>query len=344
MPPYRHCASRQKLPILAALGAGTGLLVFSSSSAAAVIDGSMLTSTRTAMLDDARQIRATVLRHSLVQEEGGTRDDGLWTSTWGHWGDHDRNDEAARLRSNGGGVLGGVDRDLGDAHVGLIAGAGTLTARTPGADVQSKTSIVGVYAAGAHGAWHWQGGVSYSWSQLQSHRRASVAGLGSGNTASARYDSGIAQAWLDGGYRIGFDRGSITPFVNLARAQLHQDPIHETNDIAALRVDANRGHVDIGTIGVRGAMQFADGVVGHAGVGVQQAWGDDVRPVDTQRYASGGDPFRAIGVPTPRHAVVADVGIAFATSKGTSVDASYRGMFGGGAKDQGVRISVTVRW
>lgn len=345
MPEHCRKTSRQKLPLLAALGAGTGLIALCPHAAAATVDGSMLTSTRTAMLDDARQIRATVLRHSLVQEEGGARDDGLWTSTWGHWGDHDRDATTERLRNNGGGVVGGLDREIGDVHVGVIAGAGNLTARTPGADVQSDNSIVGLYAAGRAGAWQWQGGVSYSWSQLESHRRASVSGLGSsGNTASARYDSGIAQAWVDGGYRFAFERASLTPYVNIARAQLHQDPIHETNDVAALRVDGSHGHVDIGTIGIRGAMQFADGVIGHAGVGLQHAWGDDVRPVDTQRFASGGDRFRAIGVPTPRHAAVADIGLAFATSKGTSVDASYRGMFGGGAKDQGVRISVTLRW
>ncbi|MET0935487.1 MAG: autotransporter outer membrane beta-barrel domain-containing protein [Luteibacter sp.] len=334
--------SCQKLTLLAALGAGTGLLCLSSVARAAEDDGSMLTSTRSAMLDDARQVRATVLRHSLVQGEGAVRDDGLWSSTWGHWGDHDGNPSAARLRSNGGGVIGGLDRDLDGLHLGALAGAGNLTARSPGGDVQSQASILGAYAAGSNGAWQWQGGVSYSWNQLDSHRRASAGGIN--GVASARYKTGIAQAWADGSYRIGFERGSITPFVNLARAQLHQDPIHEFNDPAALDIRGTRGHVDIGTIGVRGAMRFADGIVGHAGLGYQHAWGDDVRPVDEQRLASGGDSFRAIGVPTPRNAAVADIGLAFATSKGTSVDASYRGMFGGGAKDQGLRISVTVKW
>jgi outer membrane autotransporter protein len=340
----KHCpkTSRQKLTLLAALGAGTGLLCLSSTARAATDDGSMLTSTRSAMLDDARQVRATVLRHSLVQDAGGARDDGLWTSTWGHWGDHDGNAGAQRLRSNGGGVIGGIDRDLDGLHVGAIAGAGNLTARTLGADVQSDNSILGLYAAGASGAWQWQGGVSYSWSQLDSHRRASAGGLD--HTASARYNSGIAQGWVDGGYGVDFSRGSLTPFVNLARAQLHQDPIREDNAPAALDIRGTHGHVDIGTIGVRGAMKFADGVVGHAGLGYQHAWGDDVRPVDQQRFAAGGDTFQAIGVPTPRNAAVADIGLAFATSKGTSVDASYRGMFGSGAKDQGVRISVTVKW
>ena len=117
-----------------------------------------------------------------------------------------------------------------------------------------------------------------------------------------------------------------------------------SNDAAALDVRGTHGHVDIGTVGVRGAMQFAEGIVGHAGLGLQHAWGDDVTPMDAQRFASGGNTFKAIGVPTPRNAAVADLGIAFATSKGTAVDASYRGMFGGGAKDQGVRISVTIKW
>jgi fibronectin-binding autotransporter adhesin len=337
MPLPCPAASRPKVPLLAALGAGVGLFL-SHPAHAATEGGDLLTSNRTALLDDGRQIRASVLRHTLVQATGGAREDGMWTSTWGHWGDHDGNASAARLRSNGGGVLGGIDRELGDLHVGALAGAGTLTARTPGGVVQAQSSVIGGYVAGQQGHWEWQGGASYTWSQMDSHRRTP------GAVAEARYGGGIAQAWADGGYRFATPRGSVTPFVNLARAQLFQDAINESNSPAALRMDGTHGHVDIGTVGVRGAMQFQDGVVGHAGIGYQHAWGDDVRPSDTQRLVADGDPMRAIGVPTPRNAAVADLGIAFATSKGTSVDASYRGMFGGGSKDQALRVSVTIKW
>lgn len=322
---------------MAALGAGVGLFL-PHLAHAATDDGTLLVSSRTALLDDSRQIRASVLRHSLIQAAGGAQDDGMWTSTWGHWGDHDGNASAARLRNNGGGVLGGVDRAVGDLHIGAMAGAGNLTARAAGGDVQAQSSILGAYVATESGHWQWQGGVSYTWSQMDSHRRT-LPGV-----ASARYSGGIAQGWADGGYRIATARGSLTPFVNFARAQLFQDAINENNAASALHTDATHGHVDIGTLGIRGAMQFQDGVVGHAGIGYQRAWGDDVRPSDMQRLVNGGDPFQAIGVPTPRNAAVADLGIAFATSKGTSVDASYRGMFGGGAKDQALRVSVTIKW
>ncbi|QWT18866.1 autotransporter outer membrane beta-barrel domain-containing protein [Bacillus sp. NP157] len=334
---HRPAASRPKLTLLAAFGAGAGLLL-AHPAHAATDDGSLLTSNRSALLDDGRQIRASILRHSLIQAAGGARDDGLWTSTWGHWGDHDGDARTDRLRSNGGGVVGGVDREVGDIHIGAIAGAGNLTARAPGGNIQSQSSVVGAYVATERGHWEWQGGVSYSWSQMDSHRRTSAG------VASARYNGGIAQAWVDGGYRFNTARGSITPFANLARAQLFQDAVDESNALDALHADGTHGHVDIGTLGVRGAMSFQDGVVGHAGIGYQHAWGDDVRPTDHQRLVVGGDPMQAIGVPTPRNAAVADLGIAFATSKGTSVDASYRGMFGGGAKDQGLRVSVTIKW
>jgi len=302
--------------------------------------GVSLASARTAMVDDARQVRETVQRHLLGTGEGQSAN-GAWASAWGHWGDRDGSAGVDRLRSNGGGLLVGADREISGVTLGGTVGTGNLTARSGNDSVQGHSRVAGLYAAGAAGAFEWQAGAMYGWNRLESHRRVGVDGL-AGN-ASARYDATTAQAYLDGGYRFTFARGSLMPFVNVARVQLKQDAIHERNSDAALDVQGQDDGVTVGSAGLRGTLALGEGISAHATLAYQQAWGD-VRPYDTQRFAVGGDAFTVAGAPLARHAGLADAGFTFAVARNTTVSASYHGLFGGGAKDQGARMALEVKW
>jgi fibronectin-binding autotransporter adhesin len=303
--------------------------------------GVSLASSRTAMVDDARQIRETVQRHLLGTNDGGQTANGAWASAWGHWGDRDGSAGVDSLRSNGSGLLVGADHDLGGVTLGGTVGTGNLSARSGSDSVQGHSRVAGLYAAGNVGAWEWQAGAMYGWNRLESHRHVNVDGLA--GSASARYDATTAQAYVDGGYRFTFTSGSLTPFVNVARVQLDQDGIHERNSDAALDVQGQNDGVTVGTAGVRGTLALAEGISAHATLGYQQAWGD-VRPYDTQRFTTGGDSFTVAGAPLARHAGLADAGVTFAVARNTTVSASYHGLFGGGAKDQGARMALEVKW
>lgn len=300
-----------------------------------------LASARTAMVDDARQVRETVQRHLLGTNVDGQTANGAWASAWGHWGDRDGSAGVDRLRSNGGGLLVGADRDLGGVTLGGTVGSGSLTARSGSDSVQAHSRVAGLYAAGAVGAWEWQAGAMYGWNRLESHRHVNVDGLA--GSPSARYDATTAQAYVDGGYRFTFAKGSVTPFVNVARVQLDQDGIHERNSDAALDVQGQNDGVTLGSAGVRGMLALGEGISAHATLAYQQAWGD-VRPYDTQRFVAGGDSFTVAGAPLARHAALADAGVSFAVARNTTVSASYHGLFGGGAKDQGARMALEVKW
>jgi autotransporter-associated beta strand protein len=298
--------------------------------------GESLASARTALVDDARQIRDTVQRHVLT-----TDGDGAWASAWGHWGDRGGSAGVDRLRSNGGGVMFGADRNLGSFTLGGTVGTGDVTARSGSDSVQGNSRVAGLYMAAETGAWQWQAGAMYGWNRLDSHRTVAVTGL-EGRT-SARYDANVAQAYVDGGYKFTFSHGSLTPFVDVARVQVDQDGIHERNSDAALDVQSQNDGVTLGAAGLRGSLQIGEGLSAHATLGYQQAWGD-VRPTSTQRFVTGGDSFTVSGAPVARHAGLADAGLTFAVARNTTVDASYHGLFGGGAKDQGARLGVTVKW
>lgn len=298
--------------------------------------GESLASARTALVDDAREVRDTVQRHVLTA--GG---DGAWASAWGHWGDRDGGDGVDRLRTNGGGVLFGADRNLGGFTLGATVGTGDVTARSGNDSVQGHSRVAGLYMAAETGAWQWQAGAMYGWNRLDSHRTVAVDGLA--GRASARYDANVAQAYIDAGYKFTFAQGSLTPFVDVARVQVDQDAIHERNSDAALDVRSQNDGVTLGTAGLRGSLQVGDGISAHATLAYQQAWGD-VRPTSTQRFVTGGDSFTVVGAPVARHAGLADAGFTFAIARNTTVDASYHGLFGGGAKDQGARLGLTVKW
>lgn len=298
--------------------------------------GDSLASAHTALIDDAREVRETVQRHVLT-----STGDGAWASAWGHWGDMGGSAGVDRLRSNGGGLLFGADRDLGGVTAGATAGTGDVTARSGNDSIQGHSRVAGLYMATETGSWQWQAGAMYAWNRLDSHRIVSVAGLE--GRASAHYDANVAQAYLDGGYKFTFSQGSLTPFVNVARVQVDQDGIHERNSDAALSVRGQNDGVTLGTAGLRGALQVGQSISAHATLGYQQAWGD-VRPSNTQQFVTGGDSFTVVGAPVARHAGLADAGVTFAIARNTTVDASYHGLFGGGAKDQGARLGLEVKW
>lgn len=305
------------------------------------LSGASLASTRTAIVNDSRYVRDAIGNH-LHGVDGTSRSDGqgsVWTSTWGHWGKDVGDANTGRQTSDGSGLLVGADHHLGDARLGAIIGHGQLSI-TNGADNSHGTADhVGLYAAMDAGPWQLQGGAAHSWYQISSHRSIGVDGLA--GPADARYDTGVTQAYADGGFRIDLGKGSVTPFVNVARTWIHQGHIGEQGSPGALDVASNGSSVNAGTAGLRANFSPTKAVELHASVGYQHAWGD-LRSTDTQRFAIGGDSFTVSGVPVARNAGLADVGMKFDLRSNVSVDASYHGQFGGVTKDQSARLSLNV--
>jgi fibronectin-binding autotransporter adhesin len=308
--------------------------------------GDSLASTRTAMIDDSHYVRDAINNHLQgVQGTGETsqQDDqgSVWASTWGHGGSHDSDGNAAALSANGSGVLVGTDHDLGAWRLGAVAGSGQLSNNSPNAsaDAHSTDTVLGLYTGVDLGAWQLQGGAAHSWYTTRSRRQIDVVGIAGSETA--RYDSGVTQAYVDGGYQFTFARSSLTPFVDLASVWIHQGAINEGGGAAALDVQANSSSVNYGTAGVRGVFEPSPGLQLHASVGYQHAWGD-LQSINQQQFAGGSDSFTVAGLPVAMNAGVFDLGIRFALSKNVTVDASYHGQFANDATDQGARMALNV--
>lgn len=315
-------------------------------SAFSQLAGDSLASTRTAIIDDSHYVRDAINNHLQGVEGSGAvaqhdAQGSVWASTWGHGGNHDSDGNAARLDSNGSGLLVGADRDLGTWRLGAVVGAGQLSDNNrAGADAHSSDTVAGLYTGIDLGAWQFQGGAAHSWYQIDSHRQIDVAGLV--GRATSRYSNGVTQAYVDGGYQFTYGQGSLTPYADLAHVWMRQGAINEVGSLAALDVQAASSSVNYGTAGVRGVYQPSAGLQLHASVGYQHAWGD-LTSLNHQRFADGGNgSFSIAGLPVAQNAGIFDLGMRFALGKKASVDASYHGQFSSHATDQGARMTLNV--
>jgi len=310
--------------------------------------GDSLASTRTAIIDDSHYVRDAISDHlqgmqgaNAIGQQADAQGS-VWASTWGHGGNHDSDGNASSQSSNGSGLLVGTDKTLGAWRVGAVAGAGELSnssTENNAADAHSTSTVLGLYTGVDLGAWQFQGGAAHSWYETSSRRYFDVPGLGS--LAAAKYDTGVTQAYVDGGYKFTFATSSLTPFATLARVWIHQAAISE-GGIAGLDVQANGSSVNYGTVGLRAAWAPNAWTQWFASVGYQHAWGD-LASVDQQRFANGGTGnFSVAGLPVAANAEVADIGIRFPLGKNVTFDASYHGQFASQTKDQGARMVLNV--
>lgn len=293
---------------------------------------------RGAIVEDDRYQRDVVRQHLL---EGGGSEGGVWTSAWGHWGDHEGDGNASRLRENGGGLMVGADAVVeGDTRIGIALGTGHVSASAGRDDAQGDTRTAAVYGAGQYGNVSLQAGVLYSHRDIDTHRTTDVDVITGRLNGSQRARS--AQAYIEGAYAFRFERSSVDPFINIARQQLRKSALHEQGGDAALDVMGDKSAQTFGTAGVRGRWDLTpQGDIGLFGsLGWQHVWGD-TETLNRQRFAAGGNAFTVAGTPIADNAGVATFGLRFRPWASVMVDASYAGQFATHAKDQSARLGVS---
>lgn len=305
------------------------------------LSGEIHANLRGAIADDDRYQRDAINQHLLTQYADGTGDaTAAWASAWGHWGNHDGDGNAARLRTNGGGVLVGADTGVAaDTRIGFALGTGHVSASARADSASGDTRTAGIYGSGHYGNVMLQAGALYSHRDIDTHRTAEADDLNERLNGDTRARS--AQVFVEGAYAFRFDHASLAPYLNVARQELRTDALHEHGGDAALDVRGGKSAQTFATLGLRGSHQLsADGGIGvFASVGWQHAWGD-TDTLSRQRFATGGDAFQVAGTPIADNAGVATLGLRFKPAPAVTIDASYVGQFAGDAKDQSARLSL----
>ena len=305
------------------------------------LSGEIHANLRGAIADDDRYQRDAINQHLLTQYSDGIGEAlAAWASAWGHWGNHDGDGNAARLRANGGGLLVGADTGVGaDSRIGFALGTGHVSASARSDSASGNTRTAGLYGSGHYDNLLLQAGALYSRRDIDTHRSVEVVDLAERLNGDTRAHS--VQAFAEGAYTFRFEHASLAPYLNVARQQLRTDSMHEYGGDAALDVRGDKSAQTFATLGLRGRHELSvEGAVGvFASIGWQHAWGD-TETLSRQRFAIGGDAFQVVGTPIAGNAGVATLGLSFRPAPSLTIDASYMGRFAGSAKDQSARLSA----
>ena len=313
------------------------------------LSGEMHGSITTALFDDSHYVRDAINNHLLGAAYGGQSAEGathtgtmVWSSLWGHWGDHDSDGNAHAMSANGSGVLVGADLPLDAVRLGGVIGHGqnSLHVDDVGSSAHAKATYAGLYGSWDLGAVRLRGGLAYAWQKIDTARNMAF-GPFSGR-AQASYDANTAQAYVDGGYTFRLGRGTVEPYFNLSQVHVRTDAFTEHGTPAALAIDKSSSNLTSGTAGVRGTLDLGPGGLhGYAGLGWQHAWGDRV-PDRRQRFVAGADNFTVSGLPVADNAGVVDLGLRFPLGRVVTMDFGYHGQFASDARDQSARLTVNV--
>lgn len=327
----------------------TGLTRLDAGAAPGAFDrlsGQLYASTRSALLDDSRQLRDTISRHLQAASAGAADDGSVWSSAWGHWGAYDGDRNSARLRANGSALVVGADRRLGGgSRLGLVLGhmQDSLNVERLDSSAHVTSTAVGLYAALGAGALHWQAGAAYAWHRIDAHRNIRYGSFA--DRTDGRYHAGTGQLYVDAGYdALRNAQAGLQPYLNVARVRLHSDGFTERGGDAALTVAGQSTDQTTATLGLRGHLQWASaGIVTHASLGWRRAWGT-INAHSTQHFVGASDNFTVDGVAIARNALSAQLGLRFSVGRQAYVEVSYQGQFTHAADDQGGRLNFTWRF
>lgn len=331
------------------------------------LSGEIHVSAKTAMIEDSRFLRNAAndrLRAAfggvgasdgnVVSYDGGkphaveatTDGAAVWSQAFGSWGHWDSDGNAARLDRSIGGVFVGVDTPAFDNwRFGAVAGysRSNLDTKDRNSSGTSDNYNVGLYGGTTWGNLAFRGGAAYTAHSISMARRVSFTTFG--ESLSADYHAGTAQAFGELGYKMQAGNVALEPFANLAYVNLQTGGFSEKGGVAALSSGSSNTDATFTTLGLRAATSFdlnGMAVTAKGMLGWRHAFGD-VTPNSVMSFA-GSSPFSIGGVPTALNVAVVDLGLDMSLSANTTLGVSYGGQFGSDVTDQTLSASFNVKF
>jgi outer membrane autotransporter protein len=320
------------------------------------VSGEIHASAATALIEDSRMVREAVndrLRAAFARPgasapAGAAAGEGvlLWGRAVAASGHSGGDGNAARLGRSGAGLLVGLDAPVLDAgRLGLAAGYShaSFDAAERASSGAADSYHLGLYGGGAWGPLALRAGLARSWHTIDSERSVVVPGFSDAPAGSS--DAATTQLFAELGHAFDLGGGlGLEPFAGLAHVRYHHDGVRETGGAAALTGAGGGTAVTFTTLGVHGAAEvpLAGAALTLKGtLGWRHAFGDTV-PEATVALA-GAAPFTVAGVPIARDAAVTALA-AELTAGAATLSLGYAGQYGGGARDQSVRATVSLRF
>lgn len=290
---------------------------------------------RGALLDDSRFLRESALTH--------TADGRVWAQSW-----------AVNTERSGIHGLPGDDRDASGLQIGLSRRVGAHhalavyagvqdTRLATGADrLRDRSAHLGLGASLAHQGWRLTLGAAQSWHRTDLHRQADPAEPALRSRPEAR----LSQAWLHvqpATSMMPLGAWHLSPYAQATWLRLHRPAVHESGGLAAVTLDAQTDQRWIGQLGVQVQRAWptphGDALM-SLNLGVRRLWGGSTLTSPQAYQADPARRFEAGGLPLPRHALRADLGVQAPVARHVQVVLAYTGQHGGGQMQHGVWLGV----
>lgn len=304
------------------------------------LSGQLHAQLRGAIAEDDRALRQT-----LDTQMRRNVHDSAWLTSWGNWGAHDSDGNAAAMTTSSGGVLVGAQTRHGESlRLGAVLGRSRLSARI-GADEGIARAWTGaLYAVADRGSLQLQAGLAYTDRHLKTTRSLSLEQLsgeliGSGNARSL-------QLFVEGSYRVPMSHGDWAPYVQLAHQQLRSDTLTEqagTAASAALAVRGRSGSQSIAGLGLRSTWSWGprDTWQLDANAAWQRRWGERTA-VSWHRFERGDTDFTITGTALAKDSGLIGLSLRYKPRSAVALELGYEGGIARDQHDQSVR--ATLRW
>lgn len=324
------------------------------------ISGEIHASTRTGLIEDSRLIRdaANSRLQSAFTRNGslsdgsdtlkGASDVAIWAQGIGSWGQTKGDGNAAKLRRDTYGFIGGADVEVADnVRVGALAGYTKTDFKASDRNSTNKSDNfhLGLYGGAQFGQLGLRAGAAYTWSKLDSNRSVNFAGYS--DSLSADYRAATTQLFAEVGYQLDVsEKVKLEPYANLAYVNLKTKDFSENGGAAALNSESRTDNQTFSTLGLRASTAFesASGkettVYGTAGW--RHAFGSNI-PQSTFSFQDGAA-FNIDGVAISRNTAVLGAGIDSTISKNLNLGLSYFGQIGDGVSDHGLRLNASYKF
>ena len=269
-------------------------------------------------------------------------DSGSWITGYGGWGETDATSGTARMETDMGGVVFGIDRALGESwRLGVLGGYSRtdVTQRTRLSSGSVDTRSAGLYGGAEAGAWGLDFGAIHNWHAVDTSRTVSFTNY-SPERLSARYDARSWQFFAEAGHKVQVGGLMLEPFAGVSHTNLSTDGFSESGGDAALTSSSDADNTTFTTLGLRSAMVLLDTVHVRGMAGWRHAFGG-TDPSSTHTL-SGSPAFTVTGAPTTEDAVIAEFGIEASLSDNAFLGVAYKGQYGDGAADHGVNAGLRV--
>lgn len=323
-----------------------------------MLSGEIYASTQSALFDTSGVLRQTALartRQAMQAPEGNVGQPSgptvrsvpggahaVWGQALGSWGQLGATGDTEKLDRSLGGLMFGGDTALGQhSRAGVAAGFTGSTFNGAGdGRVQADGYHLMAYAGSQQGRWSLRGGLTQSWYDIDTRRSLGYADWG---TASSSAHAQSTQLFAEAGYGMDAGKVKLEPYAGVAQVWLRQRGFAESGSPVGLQADSTRNAVTFSTLGVRSGLTLDQGKYGSlqatVGLGWRHAFGD-VQASRSLRFATG-DSYSVAGAPLAKNAMVAELGIDWATSASSRISVSYTGQIAGRTQDHGVQARAS---